>query len=164
MKFLYTILSVLLMTSCIGITSNAGTTTTNWKEVSVKGAGPLITPPRIEDYISFDDPEKNAELRKKYLADLIEYNKYLNGYIANLSNVSEANGVVLPVEVQRYVVCHQPLTIVAEEKPKLPESLPSSEESFKKNMSIYIRQLWNYQQHFETQVNDELRQFNSNCL
>ena len=163
MKFIYTILSVLLMTSCIGITSNAGTTT-NWKEVSVKGAGPLITPPRIEDYISFDDPEKNAELRKKYLADLIEYNKYLNSYIANLSNVSEANGVVLPVEVRQYVVCHQPLAVDAEEKPKLPESLPSSEEAFKKNMSIYIRQLWNYQQRYETKVDNRLQQFNSKCL
>ena len=94
MKFIYTIFSVLLMTSCIGITSNAGTST-NWKDLSVKSAGPLISPPRIEDYMSFNDPAKNAELRKKYLTDLIEYNEYLNSYIANLSDISAITGMEL---------------------------------------------------------------------
>ena len=163
MKFIYTIFSVLLMTSCIGITSNAGTST-NWKNLSVKGAGPLITPPRIEDYMSFDDPVKNAELRKKYLTDLIEYNKYLNSYIANLSDVSAINGMELTPEIKQFVTCHRPITIVVAEKPRLPEQPPTSDEAFKKNMVMYVRQLWNYQQHFETKVTDQLQHFNSNCL
>ena len=163
MKFIYTIFSVLLMTSCIGITSNAGNFT-NWKDLSVKGAGPLITPPRIEDYMSFDDPVKNAELRKKYLTDLIEYNKYLNSYIANLSDVSAINGMELTPEIKQFVTCHRPITIVVAEKPRLLEQPPTSDEAFKKNMAMYVRQLWNYQQHFETKVTDRLQHFNSNCL
>ena len=151
------------MTSCIGITSNAGTST-NWKDLSVKGAGPLIKPPRIEDYMSFDDPVKNAELRKKYLTDLIEYNKYLNRYIANLSDVSAINGMELTPAIQQFVTCHRPITIVVAEKPRLPEQPPTSDEAFKKNMAMYVRQLWNYQQHFETKVTDQLQHFNSNCL
>ena len=163
MKFIYTIFSVLLMTSCIGITSNAGTST-NWKDLSVKSAGPLIAPPRIEDYMSFDDPVKNAELRKKYLTDLIEYNKYLNRYIANLSDISAINGMELTPAIQQFVTCHRPITIVVAEKPRLPEQLPTSDEAFKKNMAMYVRQLWNYQQQFETNVTDQLQHFNSNCL
>ncbi len=163
MKFIYTIFSVLLMTSCIGITSNAGTST-NWKDLSVKGAGPLVTPPRIEDYMSFNDHAKNAELRRKYLTDLIEYNKYLNSYIANLSDVSAINGMELTPEIKQFVTCHRPITIDVAEKPRLPEQPPTSDEAFKKNMVMYVRQLWNYQQHFETKVTDQLQHFNSNCL
>lgn len=163
MKLLYTLLSVLLMTSCIGITSNAGTST-NWKDMPVKGAGPLITPPRIEDYISFNDPAKNAELRKQYLLDLIEYNKYLNSYITNLSDVSEINGVELTPKIQNFVACHRPITIKITEKPQLPEKLPTSEDMFKKNMTTYVRQLWNYQQHYETVVTNRLQEFNTDCL
>lgn len=163
MRFFYTILSVLLMTSCIGITSNAGTTT-NWKEVASRGPGPLIAPPRIEDYMSFDDPVKNAELRKKYLTDLIEYNQYLSGYITNLSAVSVANGVKLSRRVDQFVACHRPLTVTGSDKPELPDHIPTSAKELNKTLTTYVRQLWNYQLHYETLVNNRLQEYNQDCL